>query len=278
MTSTASDLPPELRAVVEPTAMRLVLDRRGSTVWEVQTNKGRFAVKLGYPAGPQHGYTALAPAREATVLHDLGRTDVSYGTWDRGTWNVQPWWDGADLWRLWEPFRAPETAADASDYSTAASCARALDDLHAHGWVHGDVQPAHFVIGAQTRLIDLALARGGDVPSLYDFPFPGCLVHYEAPEIARSVLATGTATPTPASDVYALGASLLISATGKRVVPYADDAEREVQRQAVVDGERRDFALPGVFGETVTAMLCHDPAQRPTVAEVCEVLEAASLA
>jgi hypothetical protein len=68
----------------------------------------------------------------------------------------------------------------------------------------------------RTHLIHLALARGGRVPERYDFPYRGCLVHYEAPAIARSVLATGEAEPAQEADIYALGASLLISATGRR--------------------------------------------------------------
>jgi serine/threonine protein kinase len=97
-----------------------------------------------------------------------------------------------------------------------------LAELHAKGWVHGDVQPAHVIIGPErTHLIDLALARGGNVPEGYDFPFRGCLVHYEAPEIARSVLAAGEAEPTEEADIYALGASLLISATGWRAMEFA---------------------------------------------------------
>ena len=50
------------------------------------------------------------------------------------------------------------------------------------------------------------LAQGGNVPEGYDFPFRGCLVHYEAPEIVRRVLATGEAEPTEEADLYALGA------------------------------------------------------------------------
>lgn len=275
MSATAQDLPSEIRGVIEPRAMRLVLDRRGSTVWDVGTPKGRLALKLGYPAGPERTYTALAPAREAAVLRDLACEDVTSGSWDRGTWNVQPWRGGRDLWRSWEPFRSGRSWKESPDFRAAASCARVLAELHAAGWVHGDIQPAHFMLGHETHLIDLALARGNEVPAAYDFPFPGCLVHYEAPEIARSVLATGTAVPTTASDVYGLGASLLISATGRRAVPYGDDAERAVQRQAIVDGERRGFELPGVFGRTVTAMLSYDAEDRPSADEVHEAFRAA---
>jgi hypothetical protein len=111
------------------------------------------------------------------------------------------------------------------------------------------VQPAHFIIGPErTHLIDLALARGGHVPERHDFPFRGCLVHYEAPEIAR-VLATEEADPTQQADIYAPGASLLIAATGWRAVEYPDDAPRPVRREAVASGKRRPVKAPGPLGE-----------------------------
>lgn len=126
------------------------------------------------------------------------------------------------------------------------------------------------IIGPErTHLIDLALARGGHVPEGYDFPFRGCLVHYEAPEIARSVLATGEAEPTQEADIYALGASLLISATGWRAVEYPNDAPRPVQREAVADGRRRPVKAPG---ELIDAMLSHAPEDRPTIYEVGKAL------
>lgn len=151
----------------------------------------------------------------------------------------------------------------------AAACAEALAALHAQGWVHGDIQPAHFIIGpGGAHLIDLALACGGEVPAEYDFPYRGCLVHYESPEISRSVLASGTAVPTMQGDMYALGASLLISATGRRHVAYPDDAPRTVQRQAIVDSPHRPVTVPGVLGKLIEQMLSPVPADRPTSAEV----------
>ncbi|MFJ5260562.1 protein kinase [Streptomyces sp. NPDC088387] len=273
--------PPELPIVLldalMPTAQRLVLNRRGSMVWEVKSPRGHYAVKVGYPIEatpdyPAQPWTALAPAREGAVLHRLGVTNFAYGEWDHGTWNFQPWHEGPDLHELWQPYRtgtpliAPHTGA-------ALGCAEALAELHTKGWAHGDVQPAHFIIGPErTHLIDLALARGGHVPEGYDFPFRGCLVHYEAPEIAQSVLTTGEAEPTQAADIYALGASLLISATGWRAVEYPDDAPRPVQRQAVADGRRRTVRAPGKLGELIEAMLSHAPQDRPTVYEVGKAL------
>ncbi|MDX2601666.1 protein kinase [Streptomyces caniscabiei] len=279
MPGSTAELPIVVLDALMPTAQRLVINRRGSTVWEVEGNRGHYAVKLGYPIEATtdwdaQPWTALAPAREGAVLHRLGLDldAIAYGEWERGTWNFQPWREGPDLYRLWEPCRSPDSSI-APHTSVALGCVEALAELHAKGWAHGDVQPAHFIIGPErTHMIDLALARGGTIPPGYDFPFRGCLVHYEAPEIARSVLATGEAEPTSEADIYALGASLLISATGWRAVEYPDDAPRAVQREAVANGRRRAVKAPGELGELIEAMLSHAPEDRPTIYEVGKAL------
>lgn len=277
MSGSSPELPIVVLDALMPTAQRLVLNRRGSMVWEVESHRGHYAVKVGYPIEatadwPAQPWTALAPAREGAVLLRLGLSDLAYGEWERGTWNFQPWREGPDLYRLWEPCRRSNSSVE-PNISVALGCAEALAELHAKGWAHGDVQPAHFLIGPErTHLIDLALARGGHISGGHDFPFRGCLVHYEAPEIARSVLATGEAEPTPEADVYALGASLLISATGWRAVEYPDDAPRPVQREAVANGRRRPVKAPGEFGRLIDGMLSHAPEDRPAIGEVGKVL------
>ncbi|WP_326651026.1 serine/threonine-protein kinase [Streptomyces anthocyanicus] len=277
MCGSTPELPIVVLDALMPTAQRLVLNRRGSMVWEVEGPRGHHAVKAGYPIEataewPAQPWTALAPAREGAVLYRLGLSDFAYGEWEDGTWNFQPWHEGPDLYRLWEPCRRPDSSV-APHISVALGCVEALAELHARGWAHGDVQPAHFIIGPErTHLIDLALARGGHVPEGYDFPYRGCLVHYEAPEISRSVLDTGEAEPTPEADVYALGASLLISTTGWRAMEYPDDAPRSVQREAVAEGRRRPVKAPGELGELIDAMLSHAPGDRPTIYEVGKAL------
>lgn len=57
---------------------------------------------------------------------------------------------------------------------------------------------------------------------------------------SQSILEIGTAVPTAEADVYALGVTFFISATGWRHVSYPDDASREDQRQAIVDKPQRD--------------------------------------
>ncbi|GAB2889037.1 protein kinase family protein [Streptomyces mayteni] len=219
----------EIRELLGFSKRRLVMDRRGSTVWRV-----------------------------------VG---------ERGTWGVQPWCDGPSLWELWAPYREAGGRGEPDD-GAALACARALAALHRAGWVHGDVQPAHLIVGedGRARLIDLALARGGAVPAWCDFAFQGCLVHYESPELSREALATGTAVPTAAPDVFGLGASLHLSLTGRRVVDFPAEAERAEQRRYIAGWPGGGVDVPGRLGGVIAAMVRPAPGDRPTTAEVCAVL------
>lgn len=260
-----------------PTAQRLVLNRRGSTVWDVATPTGRAVIKLGYPSAT-HAWTALAPAREGIILQALDSVAVTYGQWDRGTWNVQPWHAGTDLHTLWQPHRTRDSLSR-PPLPDALACARALAELHDKGVVHGDVQPAHFIVRdeqARAALIDLALARGVEVPERFDFAYRGCLVHYESPEISRRVLEDGEAVPTRQADVYGLGATLFMAATGWRHVEYPDDASRAVQRRAIVNGTHRPVNVAGTLGGLIRDMLRYDADDRPTIQEVCKTLDQAA--
>lgn len=266
------ELPEDAQAALAPQSGELFLHRRGSTVWRVTTERGVFAVKAGRPT-TAHAWTALAPGREAAVLRQLSREGIHDGKWTGGTWNAQPWHPGTSLYDLWAHHRTGERPPVPS-FAEARACAAALAELHEQGWVHGDVQPAHLLLdGRGAVLIDLALAAGGLVPPEVDFAYRGCLVHYEAPEIAREVLDRGSAAPTRASDVYALGASLMISATGWRHVAYPDDATREEQRRAIVGTRHRPVTVAGPMGRLIEAMLCRDPADRPTSAEIRDALD-----
>lgn len=277
MSDDLPELPIVILDAVAPTKQRLVLNRRGSAVWDVEGDRGRFAVKVGYPIEATseweaQPWTALAPAREGAVLYRLGVDGMSYGDWERGTWNIQPWREGRDLHHVWASCRRLGSKIE-PHAEVARACAVALAALHSKGWAHGDVQPAHFILGPEeTHLIDLALAHGGWVPVGRDFAYRGCLVHYEAPEISKAVLETGEAVPTFEADIYALGASLLISGTGWRPIEYPDDAPRAVQRQAVVEGRRRQVTVPGKLGSLVDDMLSYNPADRPTIDEVVAAL------
>jgi hypothetical protein len=163
--------------------------------------------------------------------------------------------------------------------------ARALAFAHAQGFVHGDVKPENIMVldsGATAapvaKLIDFGLVRqetrtadrlgGGGTPPYMD------------PELFRS--AAGVATP--ASDVWALGVTLIECLTGKRPFANAEQAARVAHHRlsqetpmgpelnALLDrvlakkpAERLKSAE--VFAEELERLGKYDGASRPTVAE-----------
>lgn len=77
MSGSIPEVPTVVLDALMPNAQRLVINRRGSTVWEVFGPRGRYAVKVGCPIEatadwPAQPWTALAPAREGAVLHRPG--------------------------------------------------------------------------------------------------------------------------------------------------------------------------------------------------------------
>jgi serine/threonine protein kinase len=136
--------------------------------------------------------------------------------------------------------------------------AKALAGLHSVGVVHGDVSPANVLLESSGRplLSDLGLARlVGETPAdagrealAAVFGTPG----FVAPEVLRG------AEPTPASDVYAVGALAWFCVTGE---PFQHGHGREPRdgiRAGVPDGWRiaTEFALSP------------DPALRPSASEL----------
>lgn len=121
---------------------------------------------------------------------------------------------GEDLRRIVAP---PATKADASPAGITLPRARAVAivsaaceavaHLHAHGWVHGDINPGNLVVdGDRVTLIDLGVARaigeGGPVRGTHA---------YMAPEQVKG------GTWTAATDVFALGVVLWELVAGKRL-------------------------------------------------------------
>ena len=125
----------------------------------------------------------------------------------------------------------------------AAQLAGALDALHGQGLVHGDVKPENIRLDEQGRavLLDLGFAQGAAAP---DKAQAGSLA-YLSPERAAG------AAPSPAADVFALGAVLYEMCAG--VHPFGYSAGEKPARTAALiglgssSGEllRRSIEVPG---------------------------------
>ncbi|HEY3535733.1 MAG TPA: serine/threonine-protein kinase [Pedococcus sp.] len=131
-----------------------------------------------------------------------------------------------------------------------APVARALAGLHAAGVVHGDVSPGNVLLERSGRplLADLGVARlAGEVPGAV-FGTPG----FVAPEVEQG------AAPSPASDVYAVGALAWWCLTGAAPGPAA--LRRPLDELAP--------GLPKAWREATLAALRGDPKERPSAADL----------
>ena len=136
--------------------------------------------------------------------------------------------------------------------------AKALAGLHAVGVVHGDVSPANVLLESSGRplLSDLGLARlVGETQAEMDGEALGTVLGtsgFVAPEVMRG------AVPTPASDVYAVGAVAWFCVTGS---PLQRGYGRE-------PGETLPAGVPEAWRIATEFALSSDPALRPSATEL----------
>lgn len=167
---------------------------------------------------------------------------------------------GEDLRRLLHPPTSPDEARGSGPGTSvvlprarmlaiAIAACEAAAHLHAHGFVHGDINPGNLVVAADDRvtLIDLGVAReigaAGAVRGTHA---------YMAPEQVRGEPWTG------ATDVFALGVVLWELASGARLFhrgpPWLSMA-------AVVEAPAPVLAEPALDA-IARAALAKDPARR----------------
>jgi hypothetical protein len=146
-----------------------------------------------------------------------------------------------------------------------AMAGRLLDGLaHAHrsGVVHRDIKPANVLFDAEGNayLGDFGAATTRDVTrGLTGTNMVLGTPSFMAPEQARGSDAT------PASDVFSLGATLLLAATGAG--PYGTGDGREMMFRAAQDKvEKLPPTLPPEVRELLAPMLEAKPERRPTAA------------
>jgi serine/threonine protein kinase len=139
----------------------------------------------------------------------------------------------------------------------AAGCAEALESIHGVGLVHRDLKPSNVLVAPDgPRVIDFGVARAAERMGVTTSRGAVGTPAYMAPEQARD-----THQASAASDVYALGATLLFAATGHP--PYQGDSVMDVLARLAT--EEPDLSgLPGELTELVTACLRRVPRERPT--------------
>ncbi|MCY1682720.1 serine/threonine-protein kinase [Streptomyces sp. JAC25] len=141
-----------------------------------------------------------------------------------------------------------------------AALAEGLAAVHAHGVTHRDLKPQNVILSPQgPQLIDFGIARGvGRTVLTRDGTAPGT-PGFAAPEV---VLRNEVG---PAADVFALGATLAYTVTGRP--PFGSGDAATVSYRAV----HEDIDLDGVRPSLATLIrecAAKDPADRPALAAV----------
>ncbi|MFJ3581410.1 protein kinase [Streptomyces sp. NPDC090127] len=148
-----------------------------------------------------------------------------------------------------------------------AALARALDAVHTAQVMHRDLKPANVLLGASgPKLIDFGIAQAFEATALTSTGLVVGSPGFMAPEHL-----VGSRAVVPASDVFCLGAVLAFAASGRG--PFHDEELASV----IFRISRADADLSGVPEEVRPVLercLRLDPAERPTAAELVELLGA----
>ncbi|HEU5032425.1 MAG TPA: serine/threonine-protein kinase, partial [Spirillospora sp.] len=143
----------------------------------------------------------------------------------------------------------------------AGGCAEALESIHAAGLVHRDLKPSNVLVCADgPRVIDFGLAHARERARVTLSRVAVGTPAFMAPEQAQ-----GSRVVTAASDVYALGATLLYAATGHG--PYRGEGALELMAQlATLPPDLSGLAVE--LETLVRGCLARDPARRPSPGDV----------
>ena len=146
--------------------------------------------------------------------------------------------------------------------SLAVELTSAIAYIHDEGFVHLDVKPSNIIMGAPAKLIDLSLAMTTEAAAALDHPVG--TDEYMSPEQCKP---GELGTIGPASDVWAIGASLFRAAAGHRAWPQGGHPQLTTPPR-----ELPEF-VPAPIRDIIMQMLQPNPADRPTPDEVLEHFE-----
>jgi len=138
--------------------------------------------------------------------------------------------------------------------------AAVLDDAHAHGVVHRDVKPPNVMLaGGAVRVLDFGVALVADEPRLTASGVVVGTPWYLSPEQCRGEPAT------PASDLYALGATLVHALTGEPLYPDVAGPAQLLAHLETPAPRLRDRRpdVPAAVEALVASLVEKDPARRP---------------
>jgi len=153
-------------------------------------------------------------------------------------------------------------------WKLAAGLVEAVQAVHSCGVVHRDLKPGNVLLAEDgPRVIDFGIARALDGTSVTATRTVFGTVPFMSPEQAEG-LDIG-----PASDVFALGAVIVYAATGSP--PFGDGNAASVLYR-IVHGRPSLAGVPSGLLEIVSACLVKEPAARPSLPALTEMIRSGS--
>ncbi|MET8860162.1 serine/threonine-protein kinase [Streptomyces sp. NPDC004579] len=152
----------------------------------------------------------------------------------------------------------PLSAADVA--AVGAALSEGLVAVHEAGVVHRDLKPSNILLSPKgPRIIDFGIAWATGASTLTHVGTAVGSPGFLAPEQVRGVAVT------PATDVFALGATLAYAATQDS--PFGQGSS-EVMLYRVVHEEPQLHGVPDALAPLVRACLAKDPEERPSTLQL----------
>ncbi|MFF3324213.1 serine/threonine-protein kinase [Streptomyces sp. NPDC002889] len=152
----------------------------------------------------------------------------------------------------------PLSAAEAAAIGAALS--EGLVAVHEAGVVHRDLKPSNILLSPKgPRIIDFGIAWATGASTLTHVGTAVGSPGFLAPEQVRGAVVT------PATDVFALGATLAYAATADS--PFGHGSS-EVMLYRVVHEEPHLYGVPDALAPLVSACLAKDPDERPSTLQL----------
>ncbi len=228
-----------------------VSNRRGAKMLKLAVGERRFGLKVATK-------TDASTAPEAAVLQklrDFTPIYVDSGDDQGFSWLLLTWVAGQSVYRYVNGLRdRPEPDTKPKRLELFAAMFAKVAELHAAGYLHGDLQPDHFRVADNTvQLLDFALTHRTDE----DFDYRGALVHFSAPEVCAQQLAgssAGHCSPVrydERAELYSLAAVVFFLYTGQLSVDYGKEGiklDLEEKRERIAQGHRTTFVDAGFVG------------------------------
>src|SRR3954471_9060884 len=209
----------------------------------------------GLPGEPEvETMRAMREARSAAALNHPNVVAVyDVVNHDGRPWLVMEYVDGRTLAEILadEGRLPPQQVA-----GIGALLADALDRAHERGIVHRDIKPGNVLVdrGGRPKLSDFGIARGRGDDQLTQTGFVSGTPGYLSPELARG------GDPDPASDVWALGATLYVAGGGQP--PYEGRSNPLALLREIATEPPRPVQHAGAMAPAIAALMDLDPARR----------------